>query len=157
MGAIQNAQASRLRPTTRIFRDVEPVTSPGLRTVSSDKVEVTNAPKTGLAPAEFVETLVVDAEVVGDLVHNSGNDFVHHFFVSIADRTDRPPVDEDAIRQFTNTVILTFSERNAVIEPQNVGVFTVVFDQENDVVDECEEVLRDQIDGFAHQHFETLF
>lgn len=97
-----------------------------------------------------MQAVVVDPEVMGDFVHDSGNDFVHHIFIGIADCADRPAVDEDAIRELANAVAFAFGQRDAVVEPKNVGVLTLIFDQENDVVDEPKEILWDQIDGLAH-------
>jgi len=85
-----------------------------------------------------VETVVVDAEVVGDFVHHRGDDFVHDVVVGVTDGTDRQSIDEDPIGQLANAITVTFGERDAVVQAQNVGGFAVVLDQEDDVVDEGE-------------------
>ena len=89
-----------------------------------------------LPPAQIVETVVVDAEVVGDFVHHRGDDFVHDVVVGVTDGTDRQSIDEDPIGQLANAITVTFGERDAVVQAQNVGGFAVVLDQKNDVVDE---------------------
>ena len=91
-----------------------------------------------LPPAQIVETVVVDAEVVGDFVHHRGDDFVHDVVVGVTDGTDRQSIDEDPIGQLANAITVTFGERDAVVQAQNVGGFAVVLDQEDDVVDEGE-------------------
>ncbi len=91
-----------------------------------------------LPPAQIVETVVVDAEVVGDFVHHRGDDFVHDVVVGVTDGTDRQSIDEDPIGQLANAITVTFGERDAVVQAQNVGGFAVILDQEDDVVDEGE-------------------
>ena len=109
-----------------------------------------------LPPSEFVEAIVVDAEVVGNLVHDGGNDFVHDVFVGVADSADCLSINEDAIRKFADAVCLTFGERNAVVEPKHVGMVSVVFDQKDHIVDQPKQVVGDEIDGLADQHFKTF-
>ena len=56
------------------------------------------APNGVLPPAEVVESVIVDAEVMGDFVHDGGDHFVDDVFFGVTDLADRQPVDEDAIR-----------------------------------------------------------
>ncbi|MNR59048.1 hypothetical protein D3C85_1802090 [compost metagenome] len=52
-----------------------------------------------LAPAEFVQTVVVDPEVVRDLVDHCDGYFIDHFFARAADVQDGLPEDGDPVRQ----------------------------------------------------------
>ena len=51
-----------------------------------------------LAPAEFVQAVVVDAEVVGDLVDDRDRHLVDHLVVVLADVEQRIAVDRDRVR-----------------------------------------------------------
>ena len=53
----------------------------------------------GSAPAELVQPLVVDAEVVGDLVDDRGRDLLHHVVLGVAHAQGRVAVDGDAVGQ----------------------------------------------------------
>ena len=53
----------------------------------------------GLSPAEFVQSVVVDAEVVGDLVDHRDRHLVDNFFLGVAALQQRLAVDRDGVRQ----------------------------------------------------------
>ena len=53
----------------------------------------------GLGPAQFVQPVVVDAEVVGDLVHDGDLHFLDDLRVVVADVQQRVAVDRDGVRQ----------------------------------------------------------
>ena len=53
---------------------------------------------TGLGPAQFVQPIVVDTEVVGDLVHHGDLHFFDDLLVVIADVQQRVAVDGDGVR-----------------------------------------------------------
>src|SRR5689334_23277445 len=44
-------------------------------------------------PAELVQPLVIDPEVMPDLVHDGPPDLIGHLVLAVADGTDRQPVD----------------------------------------------------------------
>ena len=51
----------------------------------------------GSSPAEFVQTLVVDAEVMGDLVDDRDRDFVDHLGLRLADVQKGLAIDGDRV------------------------------------------------------------
>ena len=51
----------------------------------------------GLSPAQFVQPVVVDAEVVGDLVHDGDLHFLDHLLVVVADVQQGVAVDRDGV------------------------------------------------------------
>lgn len=54
---------------------------------------------TGLSPAEFVQPLVVDAEMMGDLVDDRDRDLVDHLLLGFADVENGLAVDGDLVGQ----------------------------------------------------------
>ena len=52
-----------------------------------------------LVPTEFVQPVVVDSEVVGDLVDHRHGDFLHHVLAGGADVQDGLAVNGDPVRQ----------------------------------------------------------
>ncbi|GAB3950112.1 hypothetical protein GCM10027614_50020 [Micromonospora vulcania] len=52
------------------------------------------------APAQRVQSFVVDAEMMGDLVHHGHRHLVDDVLVAVTDAQDRPTVDEDPVGQY---------------------------------------------------------
>lgn len=84
-------------------------------------------------PAEFVEALVVDSEVVGDFVDHGDADFFDDVFFGFADREDFPPVDEDLVWQHSAVAVAPFGERHSFVQAKQPG-FRGVFGQGDDHV-----------------------
>ena len=51
----------------------------------------------GLSPAEFVQPLVIDAEVMGDLVDDRDRDFVDHLGLGLAEVQKGRAIDGDRV------------------------------------------------------------
>src|SRR5881227_1461264 len=72
----------------------------------------------GALPVEFGEAVVVDAEVVGDLVHDRPADLVGDLLLGAADGADLPAVDGDPVGQHPGIVRGALGERDALVEPE---------------------------------------
>src|SRR5690606_15376329 len=68
-----------------------------------------------LSPAELVELLVVDAEEVGDLVHDGDRDFLDDVFARVADLEGGIAEDQDPVGQLTPAPVATLGEGDAVV------------------------------------------
>lgn len=64
----------------------------------------------GSGPAELVELVVVEAEVVGDLVDHRGADLLDDLFAGVAEAEGRAAVDEDPVRQDAGVPLAAFGE-----------------------------------------------
>ncbi len=86
-----------------------------------------------------MQAIVVDAEVVSDLVHDGDVDLFDDVLVCVADAQRRVAVDRDAIRQRSGVCRIPLRQGNALVEPEQVGVFgrAIGLDDEDDVVDEA--------------------
>src|SRR5258705_12647581 len=87
----------------------------------------------GALPAEFGEAVVVDAEVVGDLVHDRSADLVGDLLLGAADPADLTAVDGDPVGQHPGVVRRAVGERDALVEPEQAGRALVVLDGHRDV------------------------
>src|SRR2546430_5179688 len=93
-----------------------PVYALGL-TFETPRRRGTHLPR-GVLPAEFGEAVVVDAEVVGDLVHDRPADLVGDLLLGAADGADFQAVDGDPVGQHPRAVPGAPRERDALVEPQ---------------------------------------
>src|SRR6476646_7851454 len=82
----------------------------------------------GVLPAEFGEAVVVDAEMVGDLVHHRPADLVGDLLLGAADGADFQAVDSDPVGQHPVGVLGARGERDAPVEPDQAGRLVVVLD-----------------------------
>src|SRR5215475_5841848 len=78
-------------------------------------------PASRSAPAEFMKSLIVDAEVVCDLVYHRHRDFGDHVLLGLADGQDRRPVDEDSVGQHPGVVEAAFGERDTFVEAEDLA------------------------------------
>jgi DNA-binding transcriptional regulator YhcF (GntR family) len=85
----------QLYPADRVVVVVGPdETHPG-----STRPELSEpASRSGTSPAELVEPLVTDSEVMSDLVDHGATDLLDDVVLGTADRADRPPVYGDPVR-----------------------------------------------------------
>src|SRR4051794_15497831 len=99
-----------------------------------------------LGPAELVEPLVVDAEVMRDLVHH-GHLHLPDDGVEVA-RTaaDRQPGDGDPVREDAAVRRRTRRQRHALIEAEQVRRTAVVLDDDGDVAHQSPELGRDRVE-----------
>src|SRR3712207_5855867 len=110
-----------------------------------------------LGPAEGVELVVVDAEVVRDLVDDGDRDLLGHLVLVLADVADRLAVDHDPVRQGTAVVGAALGERVALVEPEQVRLLVVpVLDQDDDVVQQPHQLLRHLVERLGDQFLEAL-
>src|SRR5579859_6643467 len=82
----------------------------------------------GVLPAEFGQPVVVDAEMVGDLVHDRSADLVGDLLLGAADRTDRLAVDGDPVGQHPRVIRRPAGERDALVEAEQARRARVVLD-----------------------------
>src|SRR6478736_9291522 len=94
----------------------------------------------GVLPAEFGEAVVVDAEVVGDLVHHRPPDLVGDLLLGAADGADLQAVDGDPVGQYPGVVRGALGERDALVEPEQAGRTRVVLDDHRDVAHQPAEI-----------------
>src|SRR3954471_9959841 len=99
-------------------------------------------------PAEFVQAVVVDAEVVRDLVDDGDRDLVDHVVLGLADGADRLAVDHDPVRKGAAVVPASLGERIALVQAEQVRLVGVpVLDEDDDVVEQRHQVGRHLVEG----------
>ncbi len=103
-----------------------------------------------------MELVVVDAQVVGELVHHGDHDFVAQYRHVVAHAAERQPVQRDAIRELETAVVLAFSTRNALVQAEQVFVWMLVVDHHDHVVEELDEAIWQRVERVSHQIFEGV-
>lgn len=108
----------QLYPADRVVVVVGPDEAPpdGTRPDLPELSELAGGAST--LPAKLGETLVADAEVMSDLVNHGAPHLLDHLILAAADSTDRPPVDDDAVRQDAGVPRATASQRNSLVEAE---------------------------------------
>src|SRR6185312_12891606 len=106
----------------------------------SDSATPRNSSAARVLPAEFGEAIVVDAEVVGDLVHDRPADLVGDLLLGTADGADLQAVDGDPVGQHPGVVRGAVGERDALVEPEQAGRTGVVLDDHRDVAHQPAEI-----------------
>ena len=88
-------------------------------------------------PAEFVQTIVVDAEMMSDLVDHRDRHLVDDFSFAVTHLQQRFAVDGDGVRQRPRPVPrVSLCQRDALVQAEYVGLLGVAIrDQNDDVVD----------------------
>src|SRR5690606_16789806 len=102
-------------------------------------------------PAEAVQLVVVDAEVVRELVHDGDADLLDDLVARRAHLADGEPVDRDPVGHDEPPVVLPLGQRHAVVEPEQVLGRVPVLDDDGDVVDQLGEPLGDAVEGVRDQ------
>src|SRR6185312_14485092 len=98
---------------------------------------------------------VVDAEVVGDLVHDGDRDLLDHVVLGLADRQDRLPVEGDPVRQQAAVVVPALGQRDAFVQTEQVRVVRVpLLDQHDHVVHQPGQLLGHLVQGVADELLE---
>src|SRR4051812_24338687 len=115
------------------------------------------ANRAGSAPAEFVEALLADAEVVGDLVDDRDGHLVDHVLLGLADVADGLAVDHDPVRQLAAVLPAALGQREPLVEPEQLGfVGVAVLDEDDDVVQQLHQLGRHLVEGVGHELLELL-
>ena len=73
----------------------------------------------GSVPAQLVQPLVVDAEVVGDLVHDGDGDLLDHVLAAVADGQRREP---DRILIFRGPLLDMCSSEEQLVDEVRITV-----------------------------------
>src|SRR5688572_19064960 len=87
-------------------------------------------------PPQLVEALVVDAEMVGDLVHDGDAHLTAHVGLVAAVRADRTAEDGDAVGHHQPAVGLPLGERDALVAAEQTAGWRDVVDEQGHVVHE---------------------
>src|SRR5215218_8252884 len=113
---------------------------------------------TELPPPEFVQTVVVDAEVVRDLVDDRDGDLVDDLRFGVAEVQQRSAVDRDGVRKRPRRVpTVALGQRDPLVEAEEAGfVGVAVLDQDDDVVERLRELRRDQVECVGDQLVKPL-
>src|ERR1700720_4055172 len=99
-----------------------------------------------------MQPVVVDTEVVGDLVNHGDPDLVDDLVFAVADVQQRVAIDRDGVGQRTGVVGITFGQRHALVQAEQVGFLRVtVGDQHHYVVHHGSQPRRDQVERVGHQ------
>ena len=120
-------------------------------------------------PAQLVEAVVVDPEVVGDLVDDGHGDLLDQFLAGGAPALERAAEDEDAVGQDHGPALVALGQGSAVIEaqqggtallvvvlgPEHVGV-GLVLDEDDHIVHGLGQVPGDLVQGVADRLLEVL-
>src|SRR3954452_1176056 len=108
-----------------------------------------------LAPAELVQPLLADPEVVRDLVDDGDRDLLDHLVLGLADVADGRAVDHDPVGQRTAVLPASLGQRVALVEPEQVGLLLVaVLHEDDDVVQQRHQLRRDLVEGVGDQLLE---
>src|SRR3954452_12533810 len=109
------------------------------------------------APAELVESVVVDAEVVRDLVDDGDGDLVDDVLLGLADVADRLAIDHDPVRQLAAVVPAPLGQGEPLVEPEQVRLVGVpVLHEDDDVVEQLHQLHRHLVEGIGDQLLEDL-
>ena len=105
-----------------------------------------------------MQSVVVDAVEVGDLVHESRVHLVAQVVECLAPLEVRFPVDDDAVRELAHAVAVAFGERQAVVQSEQVerAVFRAVLDHEDDVVEPLDHVVRQLVEFLDYERLELV-
>lgn len=93
-----------------------------------------------------MEPLVGDAEVMRDLMDHGVPDGLDDVIEIAAARSDRQPVDRDAVGQEAGIAAGPLGQRHAVVEPEQVGRRTHVLDNDGNIAHEPAELGRDRVE-----------
>src|SRR5207248_6246930 len=104
------------------------------------------------------EAGVVDAEVVGDLVHDRHLYLLDDVLLGVADGQDRPAEDEDAVGEHAAVVPAALGEGVPLVHPEQVRIAgrRVVLDQDHHVVEKVEELAGYRVERVTDQLLEPV-
>src|SRR4051812_17806322 len=106
--------------------------------------------KRGSAPAELVQPLLRDAEVVRDLVDDGDRDLLDDVVRGLTDVADRLAVDHDPVRQLAAVLPAPLAERDSLVEPEQIRLVGIaVLHQDDDVVQMLHQLGRHLVEASA--------
>ena len=111
-------------------------------------------PVVGSAPAELVQPVVVDAEMVCHFVDHGGRDLFAGRGRVVCVGQDRLAVDGDGVGQVSGIAGRPGGQRHPVVQAVQVLGGMAVLDQNDDVVHRPGEFRRDQVESLRHQFLE---
>jgi len=123
--------------------------------------------ETGRLYSQFLQAVVIDAEMVSDFVPDHTLNLAADFFFCAAPELDGFLEDRDFIREYHTVVTAPPGLRHAFIKPQKdrPGRYPallhlrgggVIVDEDIDIIQPVEELLWQVIDGAGYQLFETF-
>src|SRR5262249_28004348 len=121
-----------------------------------EKTSVPLSERTAASPAQLVQTLVADTEVVAHLVDHRAAHLIDDFGVRPADRADRAPVDRDVVRQGAGVLRRGPCQGDALIQPEQAGGAVVVFHGDGDVAHHPAQTWWQAVQRFADQFLEPF-
>src|SRR5215467_10241352 len=107
-------------------------------------------------PAELVEAIIVDAEVVADLVDHSPAYLVAHLILGVADGADGQAVDRDPVGQDPGVLGGAAGERHPLVEAEQPGRARAVLDRDGDVAHQLAEFLGQPVQRRGHHLFKPV-
>src|SRR5215468_4240618 len=107
-------------------------------------------------PAELVEAIIVDAEIVADLVDHSPAYLVAHLILGVADDADGQAVDRDPVGQDPGVLRGAAGERHPLVEPEQPGRARAVLDRDGDVAHQRAEFLGQPVQRRGHHLFKPV-
>lgn len=102
-----------------------------------------------------MKSIVVDAEVVGDLMDDRDPDLLDQLVLVVADFAQRQPVEGDHIGQNQTAVVLSFGQRDPLVETEQVLHRMPIFGDDRDVLHQPTELRRQSIECIADESLES--
>ena len=103
-----------------------------------------------------MQSIVVDAEVVGQLVDHGDHHLLAEHLQIVAGVAQREAVERDAIRQLEPAVVLPLGSRDAFIQTEEGLVGVLVVDHDDDVVEQFVQFVRQSVDGIDDETLEGV-
>lgn len=102
-----------------------------------------------------MESIIVNAEVMCDLMHHCDRDLVHYLLAGCTHAQGRGSIDRDAVGQHPRVRRTTFRQRDAFIQPQQVRIigWPIGFHDKDHIVDELSQFDRNSLEGGGHEVF----
>src|SRR5438270_10560105 len=108
------------------------------------------------SPAQLPQPGVVDAEVMGDLVHDHAPHLLHDLVLGVAHGADGTPVDRDAVGHAARVADPPHGQGYAFVEAEQAPLRRQVFDEHSHVVHVAAELGGDAVEGVRHQLLEAF-
>lgn len=106
------------------------------------------------APTQFMEGVVVDPKMMGDLVDHGDQHLVAEFVEVFTVLAESDAVQGDSIGECERLVVVSIGEWYALIQPVELLLGMVVLDDNDDVVEEISKLVWQKVERFANQLLE---